>query len=196
MKTDISKLNPCSDGAKYYESQPDFKTAWENCQRGDWMLWLASKIEVDRRTITLAKGLCAKTVLHLMKDERSIKAVEVAIEYGKGTVTDDALRRSYTNASCAADAAAVTVYAASGSVYAAYAASAAAFGADSGADSNADSNAASSAAFAAAKPAASDVAYDASDAAAYTDALRENRMQTANICREVLTDAVYKKLGL
>jgi hypothetical protein len=177
MKTDISKLNPCSDGAEYYESQPDFKTAWENCQRGDWMLWLASKLEVDIRTITLAKGLCAKTVLHLMKDERSIKAVDVAIEYGMGTITDDAMRYANINAHVAADAS--------------YAAAAASADAAAYAAADAAACAADAAAYAAA-----DAAADAdADADAYA-ARTENRRQTANICREVLTDAVYKKLGL
>lgn len=188
MKIDISKLNPCSEGAKYYASQPDFKTAWENCQRGDWMLWIASKLEVDRRTITLAKGLCAKTVLHLMKDERSIKAVEVAIEYGRGTITDDAMRYANINASDADEAACAAAFAsyaaaaaasADYAVYAAYYAAAAAY--------------AAAYASAAAAAAAAAAAYAADDAYA---ARTENRRQTANICREVLTDAVYKKLGL
>jgi len=30
---------PCRDAAMWLESQPDAKTAWDTCERGDWMWW-------------------------------------------------------------------------------------------------------------------------------------------------------------
>jgi hypothetical protein len=42
------------------------------------MLWLAF-YGVDRRKLTLAKALCAETVLDLMTDDRSKKAVVVVL---------------------------------------------------------------------------------------------------------------------
>ena len=124
----IEKYSPCLEALAWYKTQPDSRTAWNNCPRGDWMLWIAQKMGVDERLLTLAKGYCAKTVMHLMKDKRSRKAVDVAIEYGQGKVTKKEL----------------IYYAA-----AAYAA-------------------------------------DAVDAAKKT-----NRIKTADICREHLTDAVF-----
>ena len=39
MKIEFTK-KPICDGAAWLESQPDAKTAWANCERGDWM-WRA-----------------------------------------------------------------------------------------------------------------------------------------------------------
>ena len=30
---------PCSDAIPWLNTQPDAATAWQNCQRGDWMWW-------------------------------------------------------------------------------------------------------------------------------------------------------------
>lgn len=103
---DIIKYQPCQDGLEYYKSKSDFMTAWNDCQRGDWMLWIAHKLGVDKRILTLAKGKCAETVKHLMKDERSRKVVEVAIAYGEGNATDEELKTAYADAYAAAAAAA------------------------------------------------------------------------------------------
>ena len=58
------------------------------CKRGDWILWLFARMNPDSlRELTLAKGHCANTVRHLMKDQRSIKAFDVAIAFGEGKAT-------------------------------------------------------------------------------------------------------------
>lgn len=61
------------------------------CHRGDWLLWLAAQVNVDKRKFTLAKAHCANMVRHLMKDERSLNAVDIAMAYGKGEVEQEAL---------------------------------------------------------------------------------------------------------
>ena len=99
MKYDIEKYAPCKDALEWYNNQPDSRTAWETCPRGDWMLWIARRLGVDQRKLFLAKGYCAKTVLHLMKDERSKKAVDVAIAYGEGKATNEELNSAYAEAS-------------------------------------------------------------------------------------------------
>jgi hypothetical protein len=138
-KFDIKQFNPCYDALLWYESQPSTEEAWNNCHRGDWMLWIAKKLNVNIRVLTLAKGLCANTVRHLMKDERIIKAVNAAIAYGKGEIDDEELRE-------AAYAADYATYAAAYAAYATYAAAAI-------------------------------------------------RKQTADICREILTEEVFKNLN-
>src|SRR3990172_6176815 len=83
------------DGKKnrgWLEDQPTNETAWKVCERGDWMLWLIGRItdrsdDAGLRRLTLAKVGCAKLVLHLMKDERSRKAIEVAERVGRGDAT-------------------------------------------------------------------------------------------------------------
>ena len=105
--TEIEKYNPCIEAVEYRKEFKTFKEAWENCHRGDWMLWLAYRLKVNHRKLTLAKAYCAETVIHLMKDERSINAVKVAKRYGRHKATKAELK----DASAAADAA--SAYAAS-----------------------------------------------------------------------------------
>ena len=153
-KYDINKFSPCKDAVKFYADFDSFESAWNACPRGDWMLWIAQKLGVDLRALTRAKAKCALTVRHLMKDERSLKACEIALKFADGDATRDEL-------DAAADAA-----------YAAYAAA----------------DAADAAAYAAAY-----AAY-AAYAAAYTaDAARKkNQLETANICRKILAEEIFK----
>lgn len=90
------------------------------CHRGDWLLWLAKKCGVELQPLTLAKGHCANTVRHLMTDERSLRAVDVAIAFGEGKATREELDAAADDADDAADDA----YAAH-AAYAAYAVDAA-----------------------------------------------------------------------
>ena len=90
MKELLIKLNACNE-AREWASNKSIDEIWATCHRGDWMLWLARKLNIDKRVLTLAKGHCANTVRHLMKDERSIAAVDMAIKYGEGNATDSEL---------------------------------------------------------------------------------------------------------
>ena len=85
-------------------------------ERGDWVLWLAKKVHAPLKPLTLAKARCSKTVLHLMKDQRSISAVLIAESFGlTEEVTLYDLREaaaSASSASAAASAAAAAAYAA------------------------------------------------------------------------------------
>jgi hypothetical protein len=174
---EIEKYRPCSDALRFRMQYQTFKEAWQACPRGDWMLWIAQRVGVDLRTLTRAKALCALTVRHLMKDERSIKACEVALKFADGEAT----RKELADAD--ADAAAVATYADSA---AADSAAAAAYASDAYAD----------AAYAADAAADAYAADAAADAAAYAAARIKSQQQTADICREHLTSAVFEKLNL
>jgi hypothetical protein len=229
MKTEIEKFNPCEEAINFRNKYPDFQTAWNNCHRGDWMLWLAKKLNVDDRKLTLAKGLCANTVIHLMKDERSKKAVRIAIDYGKGKLTKKELieaaaaavaAAAAADAYAAADDAAAVAAAAAADAYAAAVAAAAAVVAAVAAAAAYDAAAvaavaavvaavaavvavvaaaavvaavAAAAAVVAAVAAAAYDAYAADDAAA---ARNKNRKETADICRKILTNDVFKLIKL
>ena len=161
-----------------------WKEIFETCPRGDWLLWLYRKTnKEDLRAFVLAKGHCANTVRHLMKDERSIKAVDTAIAFGNNNISEEELKI----AAAAAYAAATAAAHAAADAYAAAAADAAA--ADAAADAAAHAaDAAAAAAYAAATAAAhaaataADAAADAADAAAR----RNNQQLTADICRKYL----------
>jgi len=110
MKDLLRKLNACTEAYKW-AGDKSVEEIVSTCHRGDWLLWLASKIDVDIQPLTLAKGHCANTVRHLMKDERSINAVDVAIKFGEGKAS----RKELSDAAAAAAygaAAAAAAYAA------------------------------------------------------------------------------------
>ena len=184
-KFNINQFNPCLDAAKYYDACKSSKEAWNNCPRGDWMLWIALKLGVNIKILTLAKVHCALTMKHLIKDKRSIKALEVALKFANNKATLKELKI----ADSAAHAAAHIIYAnaANAAAYtcanAAYAAAYAAYAADAADAAYAVNTIANAAAYTA--------AYAAD--AAYTDAAKiKNQLETANICRKYLTESVCK----
>ena len=136
MKELLISLNACGY-AKEWAADKSWQEIYDTCDRGDWLLWLFYHTNGDRKLLTLAKGHCANTVRHLMKDERSIKAVNIAIAYGEGRATKEELAAAASYA--ASDAAS---YAAAAAYAAAYAASYAASDAASYAASDAASDAA------------------------------------------------------
>lgn len=96
------------------------------------MLWIAKKLNVDLLKLTTAKALCANTVRHLMKDERSTNAVDAALAFGRGEIGEQELKIACINVASVAHA-------------------------------SADK--------------------------------KDNQLQTANICREVLTDVVFEAIN-
>jgi len=167
MKEQLKKLHACDEALQWASQFETFPEAWAACERGDWMLWIAGMMRIDSRKLTLAKGLIAQTVEHLMTDERSKAAVKAAIDYGKGVIGDEELAAAAAAADVAADAAA--------------AAAAAAY-----AYTAADAAAAAAAVYTAADVAAAAAAY------AYAAAHKESMKNYANICREFLTEEMKK----
>jgi len=114
--TKLERLSACKEAVLFSAKFETPKEAWENCPRGDWMLWIASRLNVDKRLLTLAKGRCAETVLHLMRDQRSKDAVRAAIDFGEGKIDTIQLE----SAAYAAAAAAADAYAAAAAAAATY----------------------------------------------------------------------------
>ena len=187
----LISLGACNE-AKDWALGKSWQEIYDTCHRGDWLLWLYRRSKgYDFQKLTLAKGFCANTVRHLMKDERSLKAVDAAIAFGRGEISIEDLNAvaadAYTAYAAAAGAAGA---AAAGAAYAAYTASAAvAAGAASAAVAAVAAGAASATA------AANAAAYAAADTtdAAYVDAARkENQQKTADIVREVLPFEIWE----
>ena len=118
LKELLIELNACNEAIQWV-SDKSVEDAVKEVERGDWLLWLAKKIDIPIKPLTLAKARCAKTVIHLMKDQRSIDAVNLAEKYGlTDEISDDDLKN-------AADAAAYYAASADAAAYAASAADAA-----------------------------------------------------------------------
>ena len=105
MKELLIKLKAC-EAAREWAGDKSWPEIFATCHRGDWLLWLFYHTAGDKRLLTLAKGHCANTVRHLMKDERSVNAVDVAIRYGNGEATQEELRAASAAAYAAASVAA------------------------------------------------------------------------------------------
>jgi hypothetical protein len=147
--------------------------AWNDCKRGDWMLWIAKELEVDDRLFTKAKALCANTVRHLMKDKRSTDAIDAAMRYANGEITREELNKYAVAAYNAATAASY----------------------DDADDVAYAADAAYSATSASASASATYAAYAVASATSYAaDAAAANYQATADICREILTEEVFEKL--
>ena len=184
LKELLKSLDACQ-GAREWAGDMTIEEVVKKCHRGDWLIWLAQKIGIELRPLTLAMALCAKTVLHLMKDKRSINAVEVAERFGRGEVTKEELNAAYAAAAAYTPPYADDAYA--------YADDAYAYAAYAAYPPYADD------AYAAAAYAA-DAAYDVAYVAAYPDtreddaaaACKANQLQTANICREIIGDIIIQ----
>lgn len=103
----MERLGACQEAVDWAGDRTP-EQAWAECQRGDWMLWYASRIGTDLQTLTRAKVRCARLVEHLMTDQRSLDALDVAERFADG----DATRHAADVAAYADDVAAVAADAA------------------------------------------------------------------------------------
>lgn len=129
----ILALCPCREAVEWLATQTDAASAWANCTRGDWMLWLCGKLAGKhwsraRRRMVLAACECARLALPLVEagEDRPRKALELAEKWVRGGwVSREQLRAAADAAYAAADAAPAAPAAAG-----AYSAAAAAYYAD------------------------------------------------------------------
>ena len=183
------KFGACEDGKRWGMANCEsMQQAWDTA-RPDWTIWIATRDGVlTDKELRLFAVFCARQVQHLLTDERSRQAIDVAERFAYGNATQEELAAASDAASDAAsfaasDAARAASYAASDAAraaaryaarYAARAASDAARAAASFA-ARAASYAASDAARAAASFAARAASYAASAASfAQSTWLREN----------------------
>jgi hypothetical protein len=166
LRQELTDLNACKDAMVWLGKRNETKML-ADCHRGDWLLWYFFKMRntpgyPDIKTITLVKVKCARLAQRLMKDQRSINALDVAERWANNQATDQERAAAYAAAAYAAYAAAAA--AAAAAAYTADAAATAAY---------------ATAAYATAADAAAAYATAADDR---TKILK----QCANICREYL----------
>jgi hypothetical protein len=102
----LEKLNACSEALRWLEGRTP-QEALKDCERGDWLLWWFFREKdtlgfPDIRIITKSKADCARLVQHLMKDERSIAALDACDRYYEGEITEQKLADAYAAADAAA----------------------------------------------------------------------------------------------
>ena len=91
MKELLKKLHACKE-AREWAGDKTWEEIYTTCHRGDWLLWLFARANPeDKLQLILAAAHCVNTVRNLMRDERSRKAIDIAIRYGEGNATDGEL---------------------------------------------------------------------------------------------------------
>jgi hypothetical protein len=171
----LVKMDACIEAVEWAKPYKTFTAAWNDCERGDWMLWLAGRSGVDRKIVVFAACQCARLALkYVTKGEgRPLRCIETTEAWtrGEATLEEVLAARQGTNASAASYAAS----AADAAAYAAYAAEAASDAASAASDA-ADASAAAS--------------YAASDAA---DATRTKTLRKcAVIVRKTITPRMIR----
>ena len=136
-RTTIRAAGACNDARKWLRDQPDPVTAWNSCERGDWLLWIAARVITNpqqRMIVVLAACDCAETALAYAPagEDRPRQCIETVRAWTRGEATIEQLREKRADA--AAVYAAVYAAAAADAAYAAAAYAAAAAAAADAAD--------------------------------------------------------------
>jgi hypothetical protein len=107
----LEKHNACSESAVYALTQNSMKEVWDNCPKLKWLLWMVQREDKNpEKELRLFAVWCARQVQHLMKDKRSLDALDVAERYAYGNATEGELAaarvayyaRDHRSGACAA----------------------------------------------------------------------------------------------
>ena len=71
----LKEINACREAREWAKGK-DIAQIWAECDRGDWMLWLAAKVCVDKRLLTAAKAECAALALPYEAKLELLKLIE------------------------------------------------------------------------------------------------------------------------
>lgn len=104
-------LNACPEAVEWARGYRSAQTAWDACERGDWMLWVCGRLSgppesASRRKLVLTACACARTALrYAPADERRPRSAILTTErWARGThsVTLDMVRDAAASAASAA----------------------------------------------------------------------------------------------
>ena len=115
---ELEKLGACREAVEWAKNYDSFASAWKECERGDWMLWLCEKKEgkpgwPSQKEIVLVGCDCAELALPIYEkeypnDSRVRDCIETTRRWAKGKATEAALWAARAAAAWAAEAAAHT----------------------------------------------------------------------------------------
>lgn len=90
----------CDPSIQWIEEKniQSLEEAWNICERGDWLLWMAARLKIDKRKLVLCAALYAHTIVQHMEDARSRDAVRIAFLWGRGKATDVELEKASDDA--------------------------------------------------------------------------------------------------
>jgi hypothetical protein len=84
LQTCLKRLGACRKGLEWAAHHDDLLDAWWACPRGDWLLWLAVKLGLERRIVVFAACEVARLALPFTDDERPRTAIILAEQLASG----------------------------------------------------------------------------------------------------------------
>ena len=107
----IQALHACEEAVEAAGKYTTSQELWDDCGRGDWMLWLIARTQHDRKQLVLATCACLRLSLKYVPagENRPRMAIETAEKWARdeGATLDDI--RAAANAFAAANAAYATL---------------------------------------------------------------------------------------
>ena len=100
----LRALRACVESCEWAKSYgKDCQRAWQECEHGDWMLWLAGYFsglpESDgRKKLVLCACECARLALSVVADSRVVACIETAERWARDEATMAQLRRAKKHA--------------------------------------------------------------------------------------------------
>lgn len=74
----------------------DWRTLWDGCPRGDWLLGIAARLGVDHRALARAAIGCARTALEHAEGEEAARVLEVAERWADGAASAEEVAAATT----------------------------------------------------------------------------------------------------
>jgi hypothetical protein len=128
----LQRRGACEDAIMFARKYEDPQRGWDECERGDWMLWLCGRLSGKpgsdaRKKLVLCACECARLSLKHVRagEDRPRVAIETAERWARG---DESVSLADVRKAAASAYAASAAYAAYAAAYAAYAAAYAAYG--------------------------------------------------------------------
>jgi hypothetical protein len=123
LATILSHLGACTDARVWAKTQPDLETAWRECKRSDWMLWLLAWTTLSQDDSRLRLMACdfAEAVLIYVPagEDRPRRAIECARRFAAGDATRAEMDAAGAARDAARDAAGAAAWAARAAAWAA-----------------------------------------------------------------------------
>ena len=100
----LKENRACKKGINWCkENCGTMEDVWDRLERIDWLVWVACiKGVLTDKELRLFACFCARQNWHLLIDERSRNAVEVAERFANGNATKEELKAAYAAATRAA----------------------------------------------------------------------------------------------
>ena len=131
LQYQLRSMRACAAAVNWVGTR-DLRKAWDECQRGDWMLWLLGRMSIDRKLLVQACCDCAETTWEHTENAEVLQAFMLAIHItrewceGRTDIEDVHEARAIVYAALAASAASAASAAAARAARAAAAAAVAA----------------------------------------------------------------------